>query len=59
MMKFTMEYVVELLNWERFGKNLFHFSGPYRTYDEAEHHCHILNHHAHNGARWTIRRFYA
>ena len=54
-----LQYVVELINWEGFGKNLFHFSGPHNTYEEAERHCHILNHYARNGARWTIRRFYA
>ena len=49
-------FVIELLNWDKFGQNLFHFAGPYATYEEADEHCHILNSHAHNGARWTIRR---
>ena len=34
-------------------------AGPYATYAEAEEHCHVLNSHAHNGARWTIRRKHA
>lgn len=52
-------FVIELLNWDKFGHNLFHFAGPYATYAEAEEHCHVLNSHAHNGARWTIRRKHA
>ncbi len=51
----VMQYFVEHL-WEGFGNNLSYFSGPYNTYEEAECHCHILNHYSCNGARWTIRR---
>ena len=49
-------FYLELINWQGFGTNLPHFSGGFYTYEDAEAHCHILNHYARNGARWTIRR---